>query len=71
MSNHLNEYVDDYDLRLKEINQRSRDYCITEIAFIAAMLGIEYAKDYGEKTGSEIIQASPISFAKRVLDNLD
>lgn len=62
---------DDYDQRLKKINQRSQDYCITEIAFMAAMLGIEYAKEFGEKTGSEVIEASPISFVIRVLDNLD
>ena len=71
MSNYLDEHIDDYDQRLKEINLRSQDYCVTEIAFIAAILGILYAKDYGEKTGSEIIEASPISFTKRVLDNLD
>ena len=62
---------DDYNRRLKEINQRSQNYCITKVAFMAAMLGIEYAKDFGEQTGSEVIEASPISFVIRVLDNLD
>jgi hypothetical protein len=57
--------------RKTAVQQRARDYDVTEIVQQAALMGIDYAEDYGIEVAEGLIRCNRVSMTTRVLDALD